>query len=358
EAAETGDIAAAVPREVLVPHLPADLPEVTAWLRELRGGSVQIRVPQRGDKKALADTVHRNAEHALALHKSRRAGDLTTRSQALADLAEALDLDEAPLRIECFDISHTQGTHQVGAMVVFEDGLPRKGEYRRFIVRGADGSGARDDTEAMAEVLRRRFKHFRSARERAPENGEGPVDADGLPIRSGEVSATDGRATRFAYPPNLVVVDGGAPQVNAAQRALDELGVEDVALIGLAKRLEEVWLPGEEFPLVLPRTSPGLYLLQRVRDEAHRFAISAHRRRRSSAMTRSALDDIPGLGPVRAAALLKAFGSVRAVRKATLEEIAEVPGFGPATARAVVAALHPQDDASGRAAGPEATVEA
>lgn len=355
---EEGNGSRAVPREILVPHLPADLPEVTDWLRHLRGGSVQIRVPQRGDKKALADTVHRNAEHALALHKSRRAGDLTTRSQALADLAEALDLDEAPLRIECFDISHTQGTHQVGAMVVFEDGLPRKGEYRRFIVRGADGSGARDDTEAIAEVLARRFKRFRSARERGPESGDIAVDDDGLPLRSGEVAATEGRANRFAYPPNLVVVDGGAPQVAAAQRTLDELGVEDVALIGLAKRLEELWLPGEQFPLVLPRTSPGLYLLQRVRDEAHRFAISAHRRRRSSAMTRSVLDDIPGLGPVRSAALLKAFGSVRALRKATVAEIAAVPGFGPATARAVVEALQPQSAAGDKPKpAPEATAE-
>ena len=322
----------AVPREVLVPVLPPDVDQVTTWLRGLRGANVSVRVPQRGDKRALAQTVHRNAEHALMLHKTRRAGDLTTRSQALADLAEALDLDEAPLRIECYDVSHTQGTHQVGSMVVFEDGLPRKNAYRRFIVRGEDGSGARDDTEAIAEVLRRRFRYYRSPR-------EGAVDDDGKPLVSGPVDPETGRPTKFAYPPNLVVVDGGQPQVAAAQRVFDELGVEDVALVGLAKRLEEVWLPGEDFPLVLPRTSPGLYLLQRLRDEAHRFAITAHRGRRSKAMTRSVLDEIPGLGPARQKALLARFGSVANIRKATAEEIAAVKGFGPRTAQAVLDAL-------------------
>ena len=323
-----------VPREVLVPVLPPDVEQVTAWLRTLRGAQVSVRVPQRGDKRALAQTVHRNAEHALVLHKTRRAGDLTTRSQALADLAEALDLDEAPLRIECYDISHTQGTHQVGSMVVFEDGLPRKNAYRRFVVRGAEGSGARDDTEAIAEVLTRRFRHYRSPREEA-------VDDDGRPLTSGPVDPESGRPARFAYPPNLVVVDGGQPQVAAAQRVFDELGVEDVALVGLAKRLEEVWLPGEEFPLIMPRTSPGLYLLQRLRDEAHRFAITAHRGRRSKAMTRSVLDDVPGLGPTRATALLKHFGSVAKVREAAVEEIAQVKGIGPRTAQAVQDALNP-----------------
>ncbi|MEE6280862.1 excinuclease ABC subunit UvrC [Georgenia sunbinii] len=357
--------ASAVPREVLVPVLPADLPQLDEWLRQLRGSAVSIRVPQRGDKRALAQTVHRNAEHALMLHKSRRAGDLTTRSQALADLTESLALDDAPLRIECYDISHTQGTHQVGSMVVFEDGLPRKSEYRKFIVRGADGSGARDDTEAIAEVLRRRFKHYRAAREQqpggqqpggqpaasggqvaapggpaaAPQPAAGEYDDDGVPIAAGPVDPDTGRPNRFAYPPNLVVVDGGQPQVAAAQRVFDELGVEDVALIGLAKRLEEIWLPDDEFPLVLPRTSPGLYMLQRLRDEAHRFAIAAHRGRRSKAMTRSVLDDIPGLGPTRAASLLKHFGSVAAMRQATVEDVASVKGVGPRTAQAVVDAL-------------------
>ena len=346
----------AVPREVLVPVLPPDVEQVTTWLRGLRGANVSVRVPQRGDKRALAQTVHRNAEHALMLHKTRRAGDLTTRSQALADLAEALDLEEAPLRIECYDISHTQGTHQVGSMVVFEDGLPRKNAYRRFVVRGEDGTGARDDTEAIAEVLRRRFRHYRAPREEA-------VDADGKPLLSGPVDPETGRPAKFAYPPNLVVVDGGQPQVNAAQRVFDELGVEDVALVGLAKRLEEVWLPGEDFPLVLPRTSPGLFLLQRLRDEAHRFAVTAHRGRRSNAMTRSVLDDVPGLGPARQKALLAHFGSVANVRRATVEEIAAVKGFGPRTAQAVLDALRttptaptsPTAPTPGSAATPESS---
>ncbi|HLV03001.1 MAG TPA: excinuclease ABC subunit UvrC [Actinomycetaceae bacterium] len=346
----------AVPREVLVPVLPPDVEQVTTWLRGLRGANVSVRVPQRGDKRALAQTVHRNAEHALMLHKTRRAGDLTTRSQALADLAEALDLEEAPLRIECYDISHTQGTHQVGSMVVFEDGLPRKNAYRRFVVRGEDGTGARDDTEAIAEVMRRRFRHYRAPREEA-------VDDDGKPLLSGPVDPETGRPAKFAYPPNLVVVDGGQPQVNAAQRVFDELGVEDVALVGLAKRLEEVWLPGEDFPLVLPRTSPGLFLLQRLRDEAHRFAVTAHRGRRSKAMTRSVLDDVPGLGPARQKALLAHFGSVANVRRATVEEIAAVKGFGPRTAQAVLDALRttptaptsPTAPTPGSAATPESS---
>ncbi|QDB79317.1 excinuclease ABC subunit UvrC [Georgenia wutianyii] len=350
----------AVPREVLVPVLPPDVDQVTTWLRGLRGANVDVRVPQRGDKRALAQTVRRNAEHALVLHKTRRAGDLTSRSQALSDLTEALDLPEAPLRIECYDISHTQGTHQVGSMVVFEDGLPRKSAYRRFIVRGADGSGARDDTEAIAEVLSRRFRNYRTAREEA-------TDDDGKPLVSGPVDPETGRPSRFAYPPNLVVVDGGQPQVNAAQRVFDELGVEDVALVGLAKRLEEVWLPGEDFPIVLPRTSAGLYLLQRLRDEAHRFAITAHRGRRSKAMTRSVLDDVPGLGPTRQKALLAHFGSVANLRRATPEEIAAVKGVGLRTAQAVVDALRttptaptaasPADGASPDVAGSAPTPE-
>ena len=338
----TATRSSAVPREVLVPVLPPDVDQVTAWLRGLRGANVDVRVPQRGDKRALAQTVLRNAEHALVLHKTRRAGDLTSRSQALSDLTEALDLPEAPLRIECYDISHTQGTHQVGSMVVFEDGLPRKSAYRRFIVRGADGSGARDDTEAIAEVLSRRFRNYRSAREEA-------TDDDGKPLASGPVDPETGRPSRFAYPPNLVVVDGGQPQVNAAQRVFDELGVEDVALVGLAKRLEEVWLPGEEFPIVLPRTSAGLYLLQRLRDEAHRFAITAHRGRRSKAMTRSVLDGVPGLGPTRQKALLAHFGSVANLRKATPEEITAVKGVGLRTAQAVVDALRTPPTTAGPA---------
>lgn len=347
-----------VPREVLVPTLPDDAQELTHWLSERRGGKkVRLRVPVRGDKRALAETVHANAVGALALHKTRRAGDLTARSRALADLQAELDLPTSPLRIECYDISTTQGTHQVGSMVVFEDGVPRKSEYRHFVVRGAEGEGARDDTEAMHEVITRRFKRLVAERERRKEGqavppdgaatlasarsggaGEQAIDDEGVPL-SGPVDPTTGRPARFAYAPQLLVVDGGPPQVAAAQRALDELGIDDVPLVGLAKRLEEVWLPREAFPLVLPRTSEGLYLLQRLRDEAHRFAITHHRKRRGSAMTRSVLDDVPGLGPARQRALLAAFGSVKVLANATPEEIATTEGIGPRLALAVHEAL-------------------
>lgn len=345
----------AVPREVLVPVLPPEPDQVSAWLSAMRGARVSVRVPQRGDKRALAETVHRNAEHALALHRTRRAGDLTTRSQALREIQDALGLDSAPLRIECYDISTTQGTHQVGSMVVFEDGLARKSEYRQFAVRGPDGTGARDDTAAIHEVLTRRFRRYLEERARSerPDLGEdgarddvvpgGTQDAADAPraARSGEVGAevTD-RGGRFAYPPNLVVVDGGRPQVEAAARALAELGIDDVALCGLAKRLEEVWLPGEDYPVILERSSEGLYLLQRARDEAHRFAIRLHRKRRSKGMTASALDDVPGLGPARRAALLSHFGSVARLRRATVDEVAEVPGLGRRTAQVVLDALN------------------
>lgn len=355
-----------IPREVLVPVLPTDLVEVTAWLSGLRGARVDVRVPQRGDKRALAETVRRNAEDALALHKVRRAGDLTTRSQALRELQDALGLAEAPLRIECYDVSTLQGTHQVASMVVVEDGLARKSEYRRFVVRGPDGTGARDDTEALAEVLTRRFRR-QQADQQADDGGEDAGDGsdptgsvangsdptgtepNGLgPNGTGPPGPGRGRAARFAYPPNLVVVDGGAPQVAAAQQVLDDLGIDDVALVGLAKRLEEVWLPGEDYPVVLPRTSEGLYLLQRLRDEAHRFAITHHRKRRASAMTASVLDGVPGLGPARQAALLERFGSVRGIRRASPEEIAAVPGLGPRTALAIVEALGRTEAPDGR----------
>lgn len=337
----------AVPREVLVPVLPTDTDQVEDWLSGLRGARVQVRVPQRGEKKALAETLRTNAQQALVLHRTRRAGDLTTRSQALRELQEALGLAEAPLRIECYDISTTQGTHQVGSMVVFEDGLPRTSEYRTFGVRGADGTGARDDTEAIHEVLTRRFRRYLADLEESRVDGS-DGDAQGLvtdgpaPVPSGEVPA-DGtgepQRRRFAYPPNLVVVDGGPPQVAAAARALSELGVVDVALCGLAKRLEEVWLPGEDYPLILPRGSEGLYLMQRVRDEAHRFAIKHHRARRSKGMTVSVLDDVPGLGPARRAALLEHFGSLTKLRAASVEELAAVRGMGARTAQAVHDAL-------------------
>jgi len=329
---------ASVPREVLVPVLPTDVEQVQAWLTGLRGSRVQVRVPQRGDKRELAATVLRNAEHALALHRTRRAGDLTSRSMALREIQEALDLPTAPLRIECYDVSHHQGTYQSASMVVFEDGLARKSEYRLFTVRGPEGQGARDDTAAMHEVITRRFRRYLADRADAhdPELGDG--GDDDLP-RSGPVDERTGRPTRFAYPPNLVVVDGGPPQVAAGAAALAELGIDDVALCGLAKRLEEVWLPGEDYPVILRRASEGLYLLQRVRDEAHRFAITAHRKRRSKGMTASVLDDVPGLGPARKAALLRHFGSVKRLRAASAEEIATVPGMGARTAEAVVAAL-------------------
>ncbi|MGL5910038.1 MAG: excinuclease ABC subunit UvrC [Phycicoccus sp.] len=327
-----GGGAEAVPREVLVPVVPDDAAALADWLSGIRGSRVDLRVPQRGDKRALIETVARNAAQSLARHKVTRAGDLTTRSQALQQLHDMLGLDEAPLRIECFDISHVMGTQVVGSMVVFEDGLPRKSEYRRFVVRG-DESGATDDTAAMHEVLTRRFRRgmreeeTERERERGAEPGDGLVDGDGS------------RPPRFAYRPGLVVVDGGLPQVNAAARALGEVGVVDVPVVGLAKRLEEVWLPGEQHPVVLPRTSEGLYLLQRVRDEAHRFAVTFHRQRRSAAMTSSRLDGIPGLGEKRQKALLAAFGSVKRIRAARVEDLAAVRGIGPALAQVVAAEL-------------------
>ncbi|GEL97369.1 excinuclease ABC subunit UvrC [Cellulomonas terrae] len=339
-AGDGGAGSSAVPREVLVPVLPPDVDQVQAWLTGLRGSRVSVRIPQRGDKRELAATVHRNAEHALVLHRTRRAGDLTTRSQALQEIQEALDLPSAPLRIECYDVSHNQGTYQSASMVVFEDGLARKSEYRLFTVRGPEGQGARDDTAAMHEVITRRFRRYLAERSdaRDVELGTGEDD-DGLPVRSGPIDEVTGKPVRFAYPPNLVVVDGGPPQVAAAKAAMEELGIDDVALVGLAKRLEEVWLPGEEYPVILQRSSEGLYLLQRLRDEAHRFAITAHRKRRSKGMTTSVLDGVPGLGPARQAALLRHFGSVKRLRAASVEEIASVQGMGDRTAAAVVAAL-------------------
>jgi excinuclease ABC subunit C len=366
-----GDASAeAVPREVLVPVLPTDPEAVMQWLSELRGSAVVVRVPQRGDKRTLMETVRRNAEQSLGRHKVARAGDLTLRSQALQELQHCLELEEAPLRIECYDVSHVQGTNVVASMVVFEDGLPRKSEYRRFIVRGAVGAEGEapavvDDTAAMREVLSRRFRRYLEDAEGAGDldlstgvvgdegtgvalagNGAGGARAgartdqpehdhlDGTPV-----DPETGRPRRFAYPPSLVVVDGGLPQVNAAQAVLDELGIEEVALVGLAKRLEEVWLPRTDHPVILPRTSEGLYLLQRLRDEAHRFAITFHRQRRSKAMTTSALDGIPGLGTSRQKALLKHFGSVKRLRAADADEIMAVPGIGPALAAAVASHL-------------------
>jgi excinuclease ABC subunit C len=340
-----------VPREVLVPVVPSESEALAQWLATLRGHRVDLRVPQRGDKRALMETVRRNAEQSLARHKVARAGDLTARSQALQELQDTLELPDAPLRIECFDISHVQGTNVVGSMVVFEDGLPRKSEYRRFVVRGdyahtgPDGERTVDDTAAMHEVLTRRFQRYLDEREHSAEIDLGPEiedelsTDDGMPRAHGPIDEVTGRPRKFAYPPNLVVVDGGLPQVNAAKAVLDELGIEDVSLAGLAKRLEEVWVPGRDFPLILPRTSEGLYLLQRVRDEAHRFAITFHRQRRSKAMTTSALDTIPGLGTVRRKALLRQFGSVKRLRAASAEEIAAVQGIGPVLAATIATRL-------------------
>ena len=330
-----------VPREVLVPCLPPDHDQMATWLSGLRGSRVQLRVAQRGDKRALADTVYRNAQEALQQHKLRRAGDFNARSAALQNIQESLGLVDAPLRIECVDISHVQGTDVVGSLVVFEDGLPRKSDYRHFAIREAAGDGRSDDVASIAEVTRRRFLRHLS-------DGAGK----GADLSGGDVSGTDvggagAKPRRFAYPPNLFVVDGGMAQVNAAQAVLDDLGVTDVAVIGLAKRLEEVWVPGEPDPVILPRNSEGLYLLQRVRDEAHRFAIAYHRSKRSKRMTASALDAVRGLGESRRRALVTHFGSLARLRQASVEEITAVPGIGATTAAAVLEALRGPTDSAG-----------
>ncbi|HEV2639366.1 MAG TPA: excinuclease ABC subunit UvrC [Actinocrinis sp.] len=337
-----------VPQEILVPALPPDHAAVTAWLDQLRAGEqrgpgsgrVDLRVPQRGDKRALMETVERNAKQSLTLHKVKRAGDLTTRSQALQDIADALELDSAPLRIECYDISNLQGTNVVASMVVFEDALPRKAEYRRFSIKTVEGQ---DDVRSMHEVITRRFRRYLATREALATTGAGGVVSGEVDPGADEELAP----TRSAYPPQLVLVDGGQPQVAAAAAALAELGVVEVAVAGLAKRMEEIWLPGQAEPVILPRASEALYLLQRVRDEAHRFAITYHRQKRSKAMTTSALDTVPGLGEVRRRALLKKFGSVRAVRQATVEQLTEVPGIGPAVAESILAHLAEQSRSGG-----------
>jgi excinuclease ABC subunit C len=394
---------AGIPREILVPALPPDADAVAELLGVARGGRVEVRVPRRGDKRTLLETVERNARQALALHRLKRASDLTARSRALAEIQEALELPDAPLRIECYDVSNIQGTNVVASMVVFEDGLARKSEYRRFSIRGGAGAGRehgradaeQDDVASMYETIHRRFSRYLAERSRtgelvdivdpAEELVAGPTaasaepagdlvggvpagvqagvrDGRGRAVPSGAAQPIDpdtGRPRKFAYPPNLVVVDGGPPQVAAAARALDELGIDTgpggVALCGLAKRLEEVWLPGIAEPVILPRASEALYLLQRVRDEAHRFAIAYHRQKRSAAMVTSALDDVPGLGETRRKALLRQFGSVAKVRAASAEEIAQVPGIGPRTAAAILTALG--RSAPGTAAAPAPAVD-
>jgi excinuclease ABC subunit C len=322
----------AIPREILVPVLPADPEEAGALgelLAGLRGGRVDIRIPRRGDKRALLETVARNAAQALALHKTKRASDLTTRSRAIEEIQHALGLAEAPLRIEAYDVSNLQGTDVVASLVVFEDGLPRKSEYRRFSVRGHDGF---DDVAAIREVLSRRFRRLR--------------DDHGGDVVSQPIDQETGRPRKFAYAPGLVVVDGGLPQVNVARLAMDEAGVADIPVIGLAKRLEEVVVDSSDDPVILPRASEGLYLLQRIRDEAHRFAIAYHRQRRSRSMVDSLLDGVPGLGPSRRKALLARFGSLKQLRTATAEEITQVPGIGRRTAEAIVEAVAARRPAS------------
>ncbi len=322
---------AVVPREILVQHLPDECSEVETLLTELRGSAVDLRVPQRGDKRALMETVERNAQEALRQHKLKRVGDLTARSAALQDIQEVLGLEEAPLRIECTDISHIQGTDVVASLVVFEDGLPRKSDYRRYRVKEAAGGGHSDDVASIAEITRRRFLRHNQDKLAVPDETE-------FPDEQVEEMSTDHR--RFAYPPNLFIVDGGLPQVNAAQQVFDDLGIVDVTLVGLAKRLEEIWVPGEEDPVILPRNSQGLFLLQQIRDEAHRFAITYHRQQRSKRMRVSELDAIPGLGATRRTELVKHFGSVKKLKQAGVEEIAEVRGFGPKLAATVHEHLH------------------
>ena len=304
-----GDGATEVPSIIHMNHEPADSQALTLWLSSIAGHKVTIKVPQRGEKVELLDTVDRNAHYALIQFLSKRANDAAVSGKALIELEEVLELPRTPLRIECFDISNISGTTVVASMVVFEDGIAKKSEYRRFII---DTTEASDDTRAMHQVITRRLKRLLADRK----------------VDQSEVNESGGRLGKFSYPPQLIVVDGGAPQVAAAARALEELGVTDIALCGLAKRLEEVWLPHSHDPLILPRTSEGMYLLQRIRDEAHRFAITFHRSRRSKVMLESVLDEIEQLGHIRRAALLDRFGSVGAIRKASVAEIAATPGIG------------------------------
>jgi excinuclease ABC subunit C len=329
--AEAGDI----PRQVLVPELPDDADQLEAWLRDRRGRPVTLQVAQRGRKSDLLKTATLNAQQALMLHKTRRTSDYVARSQALTDLQEALGMSEAPLRIECFDISHLSGTNVVASMVVFEDGLPRKDQYRSFGV-----AETTDDTDSMYQVLTRRLAYLDRPDEVETETIGGAVVAapDSEEATADGAVVTARKRPRFAYRPQLLVVDGGQPQVAAAARALADAGHEEIALCGIAKRLEEVWLPGEDYPVILPRTSEALYLLQRLRDEAHRFAIVHQRKRRKRDIT-SVLTEVPGLGDTRIKALLRHFGSVSALREASPEEITALPGIGPALAEAIHAHL-------------------
>lgn len=325
-----------IPREILVQAMPDEAAEVKSLLEQLRGAQVDLRVPQRGDKRSLMETVEKNAKEQLRQHKLKRVGDITARSAALQDIQEALGMDQVPLRIECTDISHIQGTDVVASLVVFEDGLPRKSDYRRYRIKEAAGDGRSDDVGSIAEVTRRRFKRHNEDKLANPdEEVEESTFAD---EKVTEESAEAGR--RFAYPPQLFIVDGGAPQVAAAQEVFDELGIVDVTLVGLAKRLEEIWVPGDDEPVILPRNSQALFLLQQIRDEAHRFAITYHRQQRSKRMRSSVLDSVPGLGPQRRTDLVKHFGSVKKLKEASVDEIAAVKGFGPKLASVVFEHLH------------------
>ena len=313
-----GEDDADIPYEVLVPVLPEAA--VEPWLAKKAGHRVTVKTPQRGHKRALLDTVTTNAVQTLQSHKLRRAGDLSTRAAALEEIGEALEMEVAPLRIECIDISNLQGNDVVASMVVFEDGLPRKSDYRRFAIRGVTGQ---DDVASIAEVVRRRFTRYLAERAEASDIEFGPAGG-----------ANDERKA-FRYPPNLLLIDGGKPQVAAARTALADLGIDDVAVAGLAKRLEEVWMPQYDDPIILSRRSQGLYLLQRIRDEAHRFAITYHRQKRSKRLSSSVIEDIPGVGPHRRKALIKSFGTLGRLRRATWEELAEVPGISPDLAHTI-----------------------
>ncbi|WP_136706891.1 excinuclease ABC subunit UvrC [Agromyces sp. H66] len=315
-------------REVIVPELPDDAEALETWLASLAGRKVRLRAAQRGDKAALLQTATQNAKQSLMLYKTRRSADFTTRSRALEDIQEALGMADAPLRIECFDVSHLSGTNIVASMVVFEDGLPRKDEYRRFTIPNST-----DDTDSIHQVLTRRLAYL------APSTADDPpAPTDDAPTPGDEAPATSERRKKFAYRPNLLVVDGGQPQVAAAARALEASGVEGIYLCGIAKRLEEIWTPDADFPVILPRNSDALFLFQRVRDEAHRFAIT-HQRQRRKRDIGTVLTEVPGLGPARVKELLRHFGSVSRLRAATETEIAEVKGIGPTLAATVHAHL-------------------
>jgi excinuclease ABC subunit C len=340
----------APPREILVPELPEDVAELEEWLTERRRevgdpsaprgaltGRVAMRVAQRGDKAALAQTVEMNAKNALVLYKTRRSSDFVARSKALNDIQDALGMTDAPLRMECYDVSHLSGTNIVASMVVFEDGLPRKDQYRRFSIPEST-----DDTESIYQVISRRLAYLKNPELDAPE-GDAPDaglrdasagDDPDIDVDAELEAAAEKRRKKFSYPPNLLIVDGGQPQVAAARRALEESGVQGIQLAGIAKRLEEIWLPDSDFPVILPRNSDALFLIQRIRDEAHRFAITYQRSRRRRDIT-SVLGEIPGLGPSRVKVLLKHFGSVAQLKKATPEQITEVHGIGPALARTI-----------------------